>query len=74
LKPSNTDGTINNNSTDPLEHKLAEYRSDLQRMNRLPLNNKEGTKELNIILNIAINNSDDTKILLLSFVLGPMAC
>jgi hypothetical protein len=56
-KPTNTDTTINYNSTHPIQHKLAAYRYYISRMVTLPISHTEKEKEWNIIQNIASSNS-----------------
>jgi hypothetical protein len=56
-KPTNTDTTINYNSTHPIQHKLAAYRYYISRMVTLPISHTEKEKEWNIIQSIAQSNS-----------------
>jgi hypothetical protein len=55
-KPTTTDVTINSNSCHPREHKMAAYKSWLNRLCKLPINVENNKKELDIIINIATNN------------------
>jgi hypothetical protein len=55
-KPTYTDTTIQYKSTHPLQHKLSAYRYLINRMNILPITNKEKEKEWSIIQNIGMNN------------------
>jgi hypothetical protein len=57
-KPTATDVTINNTSCHPKEHKLAAYvyKSWIDRLLRLPLSESKERKELNTVINIALNN------------------
>jgi hypothetical protein len=50
------DVTINNTSYHPKEHKLVAYKNWIYRFFRLPLNENNKRKELNTIINIALNN------------------
>jgi uncharacterized protein (UPF0335 family) len=56
-KSTTTDTTINYTSNHPIEHKLAAYRSYINRMNNLPLSKENQKKEWKTILAIAHNNS-----------------
>jgi hypothetical protein len=55
-KPTATDITINSNSCNPKEHKLGPYKNGIQRLFALPLNENNKKKELNTIINVALNN------------------
>jgi hypothetical protein len=55
-KPTTTDVTINSNSCHPREHKMAAYKSWLNRLCKLPLSANSNKKELDIIISIATNN------------------
>jgi hypothetical protein len=55
-KPTTTDVTINNNSCQPREHKMAAYKSWLYRLCILPLDEKNIRRELDTITKIATNN------------------
>jgi hypothetical protein len=55
-KPTVTDITINSNSCHPKEQKLVAYKNWIHRLHTLPLNENNKKKELNIIINIALNN------------------
>jgi hypothetical protein len=50
------DVTINNTSCLPKGHKLATYKSWIHMLLKLPLNENNKRKELNTIMNIALNN------------------
>jgi hypothetical protein len=54
-KPTATDITINTNSCHPKE-KLAAYKNWIHRLLPLPLNENNKKKELNTVINIALNN------------------
>jgi hypothetical protein len=54
-KPT-TDVMIANSSCHPHEHKLAAIKNWIHRLNTLPLNENSKRKELNTIINIALNN------------------
>jgi hypothetical protein len=47
---------MNNNSCHPWEHKMAAYKSWLHRLCKLPLDEKNNRRELDIIINIATSN------------------
>jgi hypothetical protein len=53
-KPKTTDIIINNNSCHPKQQKLAAHKNWIHRLLTLPL--EENAKELNTIINIALNN------------------
>jgi hypothetical protein len=55
-KPTATDVTINNKSCHPKEHKLSAYRFWIHRLQALPLSKRNRQRELNTILNVALNN------------------
>jgi hypothetical protein len=55
-KATVTDITINSNSCHPKEQKLAIYKNWTHRLLTLPLKENNKTKELNTIINIALNN------------------
>jgi hypothetical protein len=55
-KPTTTDITINNRSCHPKERKLAAYKNWIHRLLKLPLEENAKNKELNTIINIALNN------------------
>ena len=55
-KSNATNTTINYQSNNPLEHKMAAYRFLLNRMNSLPLSNNNKKKEWNTIKTIPENN------------------
>jgi hypothetical protein len=55
-KPATTDITINNKSCHPREQKLAAYKNWIHRLLTLPLEQTAENKELNTIINIALNN------------------
>jgi hypothetical protein len=55
-KPTTTDVMINNSSYHPQEHKLAAIKSWIHRLIMLHLNENNKRKELNTIINIALNN------------------
>jgi hypothetical protein len=55
-KPTATDVTINNKSCHPKEHKLSAYRNWINRHLALPLSKRNIRREINTILNIALNN------------------
>jgi len=56
-KSTTTDTTISYMSNHPIEHKLAAYRSYINRMNNLPLSKENQKNEWQTILAIAHNNS-----------------
>jgi hypothetical protein len=55
-KPRATDVTINNTSCHLKEHKLAACKNWIHRLLMLPLIESNKKKELNTIINIALNN------------------
>ena len=55
--PTTTDITINNKSCHPKEQKLPAYKNWIHRLLTLPLEENAKNKELNTIINIALNNS-----------------
>jgi hypothetical protein len=55
-KPTTTDVTINNESRHPREQKLEAYKNFIHRLLTLPLEETAKNKELNTIINIALNN------------------
>jgi hypothetical protein len=55
-KPTATDVTMNNTSRHPKQHKLAAYKNWIRRLLMLSLNESNKRKELNTIINIALNN------------------
>lgn len=62
-KPSHTDITIHNSSVHPYSHKLAAFNSMIHRLLTIPLSIDNYNKELNIIKQIAVNNSYDPKLI-----------
>jgi hypothetical protein len=55
-KPTMMDITINNTSHHPKDHKLAAFKNWIHRLTMLALNENSKKKELNTIINIALNN------------------
>jgi hypothetical protein len=55
-KPTTTDVTINNTSCHQNVHKLAAYKNWIHGLLMLLLNESNRRKELNTIINIALNN------------------
>jgi hypothetical protein len=55
-KPTSTDIKINSNSRHPKEHKLAAYKNWIHRRFALPLSANNKKKELNTLINIALNS------------------
>jgi hypothetical protein len=55
-KSTTTDVMKNNNSCHPQEHKLEAIKNWIHRLLTLPLNETSKKKELNTIINIALNN------------------
>jgi hypothetical protein len=55
-KPATTDDKINKKSCHPKEQKLSAYRNWIHRLMALPLSKRNRQRELNTILNIALNN------------------
>jgi hypothetical protein len=62
-KPTTTDQTIHASSYHPYSHKIAAYRSMVNRLIKLPLSAEEYSNELNIIKHIAISNGFETKMI-----------
>jgi hypothetical protein len=56
-KPTATDVAINNASRPPKQHELAAYKNWIHRPLVLPLNESNSRKELNSIINTALNNA-----------------
>jgi hypothetical protein len=55
-KTTTTDVMINNNSCHSQEHKSTAFKNWIHRLLTLPLNENSKKKELNTIINIALNN------------------
>lgn len=62
-KETYTDNIIHAESNHPMQHKLAAFRHMINRLQATPLNKFEYKKELNIIMQIAINNGYSPKII-----------
>ncbi|XP_049831381.1 uncharacterized protein LOC126272518 [Schistocerca gregaria] len=62
-KPTSTDVCINSSSCHPNQHKMAYFRSTLNRLHKIPLEPVKKEKEISIIKTIASNNGYDPLII-----------